>query len=133
MYRKTVFEGQKVNSWTVWETENEEDEGTARAIILDIPFEPGESEETYTVTDEISEDGIKRWVIEVDADDARDGRYDVPNMTTNVIQWGRLVSGGDVIEIGEILISESFFEGTRRSENTLLIEPLLYRFLVMAP
>lgn len=87
---------------------------------------PGRSEETYSIKGKAVKYGPGLWDVKVEPDlsKARDGRYGGLLTRPEKILWGRIPSGTDVIHIGEVLIRESVFEGEKRHEGTLLVEPL---------
>lgn len=121
VYRKTVSKNVEVFAWECPEIEKGKTTfvfGPVKEII------PGTTEETYIVKDEMDEDGRKRWLIDVGSEKARDGRYGCLYSRVDKIFWGRLISGKDVIEIGEMMVWEHF-AGPFKQERTLLIEPLL--------
>lgn len=122
-YRKKVPEGAKVFFIKPYpHGENE--------AILKGPSEilSGESQETFVVKDHRTEDGIERWEITITPKTARDGRYGTgPFKNADTVLWGRVISSGSVIEIGEIFIYNSSILEPKERRHTLplFVEPLL--------
>ena len=121
VYRKTVL--RKVFAWQAYGKVGQSTVTFARGTPPNIL--PGESEETFTVTDKVEENGLELWKIAVSSPTARDGRYGSWLTTPDTILWGRVPSSEHVIEIDEILVSQSVFEGERRHRGILLVETLV--------
>jgi hypothetical protein len=118
-YRKVVAPGAKVVAWEAFEIGGKIQFafGPVKAI------QRGLFEETYAVKDRIVEEGRQRWLIDVGKKEtARDGRYAGLIGRVDKVLWGRVISSGDVIEIGEIMIWEHF-AGPYRQQRTLIVEP----------
>jgi hypothetical protein len=121
VYKKTV--SRKVFAWEAYGKLGEDSVTFARGTPPDIPL--GESEETFTVVGKVDEDGLEFWEIAVSSPTARDGRYGSWLTTPDRILWGGTYSDEQVVEIQEIMISESVFEGEKRHHGLLLLEPLV--------
>lgn len=118
-YRRTVL--QEVHTWEAYRTLNE---GTVTFVVMAVPgIRPGDSEETYRVLAPGDEIGL--WKMEVSDTLSRDGRYGGGYTKPDQILWGRVPSSEDIIEINEILIKESYFEGTKKYETVLLAQSLI--------
>lgn len=118
-YHRTVL--QDVYTWEAYQTLNE---GTVTFVVMTVPgIQPGDSEETYRVL--APDDEIGLWKMEISDPLSRDGRYGGGYTKPDQILWGRVPSSEEIIEIDEILIKESYFEGTKKYETVLLAQSLI--------
>jgi hypothetical protein len=119
VYKKTVL--RPVFAWEAYQ--KTDDIKVMLVLGISPSLTTGEYEETIRVKNKVEDNGLELWEIEVSAQTVRDGRYGGLFIPPHQILWGRVPSSEHVIEIGEILINQSFFEGERRHTRTLLAEP----------
>ena len=119
-YRKSV--SAKVHAWEAYGAVDGDSVQLAWGAPPDI--RPGRTTETFKVIGRREVDGLGFWAISVSDPSARDGRYGAWLTVPDTILWGRVPSSEHIVEIDELMISESVFEGERRHRAPLLAQPL---------